>query len=510
MSRISKANICGYRGSEIPESAALGLDPNKIYRLLRDPHELEKAASTFDGKPLLIRHVPVTAEQPAQNLWVGTLGKCTFEAPYLVARPLTVITAEAQSLIESDEQRELSAGYRYRAEMIPGVYDGEKYDGRMVDIQGNHVALVRDGRAGPDVLVADESPPELTLMALKNSALIGRIKTIPALAAVLNTATLLALDAALGETPATSVIKLTQDEEKTACDAALDEKRKEHGKDAMLTEDEKAAALKKALDAKCAAAKDKKPTAAERRAAKKAAADAKRATDAAAAADAAADAADSAEAAADSEEEEEDEEEEAEDAEDSSREAMERRDARDERRRARDRRAGARDERKKARDARRGHDVAPVDHRDDFNSNRDRRGRANKSGKARAAADQVMSMDEVNELVEKRVAKERTSIRDEVSQQLRAIAVACDESQPITGALQIHAFDSAEEVYLHALDQTEVEVPDDLSLAGLRALVLAEVRHLQSKRPVRRQGGHAHDARQPAGYDPVALFQKAG
>src|ERR1700728_4409779 len=90
MSRISKANICPYRGSEIPNWQALGLDPDRVYRLLRDPKELEKAASTFSGKPLLIRHVPVTADLPNQSLWVGTLGTVTWEAPYLVARPLTV------------------------------------------------------------------------------------------------------------------------------------------------------------------------------------------------------------------------------------------------------------------------------------------------------------------------------------------------------------------------------------------------------------------------------------
>jgi len=160
-SKISKAAVNGYMGREVPNWQALGLDPDRIYRLFRDPEELAKGASTFDGKPLLLRHVPITSEVPNVSLWVGTLGKCSFEAPFLITRPLTVITAEAQRLIESDQQRQLSAGYRYVAEMVPGVYGGQHFDGRMTRITGNHVALVADGRAGPDVHVADELPPAI-------------------------------------------------------------------------------------------------------------------------------------------------------------------------------------------------------------------------------------------------------------------------------------------------------------------------------------------------------------
>jgi hypothetical protein len=45
----------------------------------------------------------------------------------------------------------LSSAYRYRAVMEAGNFEGEHYDGRMVDLVGNHVALVPVGRAGADV-----------------------------------------------------------------------------------------------------------------------------------------------------------------------------------------------------------------------------------------------------------------------------------------------------------------------------------------------------------------------
>jgi len=153
MTNISKSNICGYYGREIPNGAALGLDPDRIYQLYRDPAELAAAAPSFAGKPLLMHHIPVTADEPATELVVGSIGTdVCFEAPFLRA-PLSVWRADAIEAINSGEQRELSAGYRYRADMTPGVTpDGLTYDGVMRDIKANHVAIVSEGRAGPDVL----------------------------------------------------------------------------------------------------------------------------------------------------------------------------------------------------------------------------------------------------------------------------------------------------------------------------------------------------------------------
>jgi hypothetical protein len=63
--------------------------------------------------------------------------------------------------IESDVKKELSAAYRYRADMTPGTYEGEPYQGVMRDLVGNHVALVREGRAGSSVVVGDAAIPKL-------------------------------------------------------------------------------------------------------------------------------------------------------------------------------------------------------------------------------------------------------------------------------------------------------------------------------------------------------------
>ncbi len=152
---ISKATVNPYYGREIPESEALGLEPERVYYLLRDPGELAKAAPSFARNQLMFKHIAVSAGDPKQDSIAGTIGSdVEFQAPYLIA-DLCIWDAEAIAGVETDTVRELSSSYRYRADMTPGMYEGQRYDGVMRDIQGNHVALVQTGRAGSDVRAAD-------------------------------------------------------------------------------------------------------------------------------------------------------------------------------------------------------------------------------------------------------------------------------------------------------------------------------------------------------------------
>ena len=157
-SNISKATVNPYYGSEIPNYQQLGLEPKKVYYLLRAPEELEKAAQTFNNLPLLSKHIPVSADEPQKEVIAGTTGSDTvFEDGYLKCS-LAVWDAEAIAGIESGEQVELSSAYHYTADMTAGEFEGRHYDGVMRDIVGNHVALVDVGRAGRDVVVSDADP----------------------------------------------------------------------------------------------------------------------------------------------------------------------------------------------------------------------------------------------------------------------------------------------------------------------------------------------------------------
>lgn len=167
LTNISKATVNPYLGSEIPGGEELGLDPRKIYQLLRDPDELEAAADTFNSIPVLSEHRPVSADDHQPDLVVGSTGTdAVFEAPYL-KNSLVVWSSDAIKGIESGEQRELSCAYRYTPVMEPGTYEGMRYDGRMTQLIGNHVALVATGRAGPDVVVGDSQLPKDPTMKSK-------------------------------------------------------------------------------------------------------------------------------------------------------------------------------------------------------------------------------------------------------------------------------------------------------------------------------------------------------
>jgi hypothetical protein len=255
MSNISKANVCEYFGREIPGGVERGLDPNKLYPLYRDPAELKAAAPTFAGKPLLMRHQPITADAPAKELWVGTVGTdVRYEHPYLRA-PLSVWTQEAIDAICADPDdpeslRELSPGYRYTVDWSPGTTpEGVAFVGRMRNIMCNHLAIVHEGRTGPDVFVADEAPKGFSKMKFP--------RVLAALAAILPA--LKHSDAvALDEALAADAFKPAEDAMSAEdMKAALDAFCTKSGK-AMdaLTDEDKAEAYKTAAKDKAVCAKN--------------------------------------------------------------------------------------------------------------------------------------------------------------------------------------------------------------------------------------------------------------
>lgn len=165
---ISKACVNEYLGREIPGWETLGLAADRRYALLRDPDELARAAESFNNKPLLFDHNPISADEHDHPRTVGTVSNPSFEHPYLYA-DLACWSGPAIRLIEDGSQKELSSAYRYEPDMTPGTYEGVRYDGVMRAIAANHVALVKKGRAGPDVVVGDS----MENLQMANTALSG-------------------------------------------------------------------------------------------------------------------------------------------------------------------------------------------------------------------------------------------------------------------------------------------------------------------------------------------------
>ena len=230
-SHISKATVNHYYGSEIPNSQALGLIPTQIYYLFRDPKELARAASTFARLPILMGHKVTSAKDHPEELVVGAIGSdVEFNDPYLDA-DVCIWTNEAIAGIETDTIREFSCAYRYVAVMTPGEYHGQRYDGVMTEIHGNHLALVEAGRAGSDVLAADEAIKTMKTTKLGKALIVTLGGMSPKLA---QDAAFLAL---VGEASKSTINPEEMSTAIVAMDASLDPKKIKMSFDALLALD---------------------------------------------------------------------------------------------------------------------------------------------------------------------------------------------------------------------------------------------------------------------------------
>lgn len=231
VTNISKANICPYYGREIPDHSALGLEPDKVYYLYRDPDELARAAHTFNNIPLLDEHVAVSATDPKKESVVGSTGTdAVFDGEYL-RNSLVVWDDKLIDAIERHEQKELSCAYRYRADMTPGLLGIVRYDGVMRDIVGNHVALVKEGRAGPDVVVGDSKPEIRLMIKTRKSERLNKI--VLALDGKLTSeADIAAIEAAFDEAEQSE-----EDDKKAEDESEVDEKKAEDEAEEEVAED---------------------------------------------------------------------------------------------------------------------------------------------------------------------------------------------------------------------------------------------------------------------------------
>lgn len=98
---LSASTVCPYYGSEIPSAEALGLDPDKLYQVYRDPDALARAAASMAGKPILMQHQPVSAQDHPKEITVGSVGSdVRFENPDLIGSlTMTDITFNHLALV---------------------------------------------------------------------------------------------------------------------------------------------------------------------------------------------------------------------------------------------------------------------------------------------------------------------------------------------------------------------------------------------------------------------------
>ncbi len=162
---LTSAIVSDYKGHEIADYKELGLDPEGIYGVLRPLEELKKGLLTYNGLPLLDKHIPVSSQQPQQSYWLGCIGTDARIDGDDVLNTITIWKqtaidaiqkADKSSMRDEKIKKDLSCGYGYKLVQESGEFKGKKYHFKMVDLKGNHVALVEDGRV-PDAMIADNN-----------------------------------------------------------------------------------------------------------------------------------------------------------------------------------------------------------------------------------------------------------------------------------------------------------------------------------------------------------------
>lgn len=154
---LSKVGVFPYSGRQISDE----LDPDKIYYVYRPEEELSdpECIESFKLIPWVDDHAMLGSQDdnllPAEQKGVhGVIGEDVYyEDGYLRAN-IKVFSEKLAELINNGK-KELSIGYRCLYDITPGTFNGEKYDAIQRKIRGNHLALVEEGRAGPDVAVQD-------------------------------------------------------------------------------------------------------------------------------------------------------------------------------------------------------------------------------------------------------------------------------------------------------------------------------------------------------------------
>ena len=112
-----------------------------------------ESLASFAGKAVTFEHPPTLLDSAnTKDYQIGFSGTEVVYDNGFVRAVMTITDKDAIERIMRGDAKEVSAGYRVQFDPTPGTADsGESYDGVQRTIEGNHIAVVRRGRAGPQV-----------------------------------------------------------------------------------------------------------------------------------------------------------------------------------------------------------------------------------------------------------------------------------------------------------------------------------------------------------------------
>jgi hypothetical protein len=151
--RVGRVGVQNYRQPD-----------GSIRRELRPPEEVfhKDSLASFQMVPISNEHPGLLDSENADAHHIGHLGENITQDGKFVAANVMFTNAHAIGQLKGGKVQ-LSAGYTCDVEMKSGVWEGQPYDAVQRNIRANHVALVKTGRAGPDVRVRLDSEDAVAL-----------------------------------------------------------------------------------------------------------------------------------------------------------------------------------------------------------------------------------------------------------------------------------------------------------------------------------------------------------
>jgi len=153
---ISREGIFPYSGAQI---GAPAVDHGRIFKVYRPADELASAdtLASFKLVPIIDDHVMLgEGHTAAEDKGVaGTIGENVKFSDGLMTANLKIFSKTLAEKIKNGKT-ELSCGYRCVYDFTPGEWNGQEYDVVQRQIRANHLALVDEGRMGPDIRVLDQ------------------------------------------------------------------------------------------------------------------------------------------------------------------------------------------------------------------------------------------------------------------------------------------------------------------------------------------------------------------
>ena len=139
-------------------------DDGSIRRELRLPEEVfaPESLASYKGKPVVITHDAglITSDNVADNQ-IGTILTEGEKSGEDVRAEIVIHDTDA---LKECRFKELSLGYNLDLEETPGVWKGQKYDAIQRNIRVNHLAIVREARAGDQARLNIDSRADKTIM----------------------------------------------------------------------------------------------------------------------------------------------------------------------------------------------------------------------------------------------------------------------------------------------------------------------------------------------------------